>query len=418
MKFSDVIQTALANLGRRKVRSFLTVFGIFVGIVTVVAMTSLGVGVQKELERNIRAVGLETIIVFPQVAEGAESIDPFAPVEVAQPITPEVVAEIEALPGVASVAPSIMLPAFMDTRVRVGEEEAAIRLITEGGEDAFEPDPNPDPVAGRNPEPGEQRGIVLSRATVEQLGIEPEAAIEQAATLIVTTPRGESTEVATTIIGVYASDGNSASVGLEESAAIKGWWYNRPNFLAEDGYDTLVVRARSIEAVPGVTDALDALDLQTQSLQQVLDLAARIFAVLQSLLASVGILALFVASLGVVNTMIMAIYERTREIGVLKATGAAPGDIRLLFMVEAAMMGFIGGVTGVIFGGLLGRFVDWVAHRYLESEQITGVGALSVVPPWLALGALLFGTMVGLLAGLYPAARAARLDPVQALRYD
>lgn len=416
MKFGDVIQTALSNLGRRKVRSFLTIFGIFVGILTVVTMTSLGVGVQKELERNIRAVGLESIFVSPQVAEGQENSDPFAPVEVVQPITPDIVAQVEALPGVASVAPSIELPFNMDIRVRVGENEAPIRLITDSEEELFEP--TADPIAGTLLAPNAQSGIVLSRATAEQLGIEPEALVDQEATLTVTTPRGESTDVPTRILGVSARDGRSAYIGLEERAAIKGWWYNRPDFLAEDGYDSLLVRARSIESVPGVTAALDTLNLQTQSLQQILDLAARIFAVLQTLLASVGLLALFVASLGVVNTMIMAIYERTREIGVLKATGAAPGDIRLLFMVEAAMMGFIGGVTGILFGTLLGRLIDWIAHRYLESEQITGVGALSVVPLWLGLGALLFGTLVGLLSGLYPAARAANLDPVQALRYD
>lgn len=77
------------------------------------------------------------------------------------------------------------------------------------------------------------------------------------------------------------------------------------------------------------------------------------------------------------------------------------------------MMGFIGGILGLIFGTLLGKFVDWLAHRYLESEQITGIGTLSVVPLWLAIGALLFGTLVGILSGLY-SVRAAKLDPVQA----
>ncbi len=164
--------------------------------------------------------------------------------------------------------------------------------------------------------------------------------------------------------------------------------------------------------------AIEARDLQAQSLQSILDLAARIFAVLQTMLASVGVLALFVASLGVVNTMIMAIYERTREIGVMKATGAAPGDIRRLFMAEAALMGVIGGILGVISGGLLGKGVDRLAHWYLANQKITNVGPLSIVPPWLALGALVFAILVGILAGLYPAARAARLDPVAALRYD
>ena len=141
-------------------------------------------------------------------------------------------------------------------------------------------------------------------------------------------------------------------------------------------------------------------------------------ALLQTLLGSVGALALLVAALGVANTMMMAIYERTREIGVLKALGASPGEIRALFTTEAAMIGLIGGVFGVIFGTLLGRLVDWIAHRYLINEGVTGVSQLSVVPPWLAIGALIFAALIGLLAGLYPAARAARLDPVQALRHE
>jgi ABC-type lipoprotein release transport system permease subunit len=82
------------------------------------------------------------------------------------------------------------------------------------------------------------------------------------------------------------------------------------------------------------------------------------------------------------------------------------------------MIGLIGGVFGLIFGTLLGRLVDWIAHRFLISEGVTGVGQLSIVPPWLAIGALVFAALIGLLAGLYPAARAARLDPVTALRHE
>jgi ABC-type antimicrobial peptide transport system permease subunit len=143
-----------------------------------------------------------------------------------------------------------------------------------------------------------------------------------------------------------------------------------------------------------------------------------VLALLQALLGSVGALALLVAALGVANTMMMAIYERTREIGVLKALGASAGEIRRLFTVEAGMIGLIGGFFGLIIGTLLGRLVDWIAHRYLISEGVTGVGLLSVVPWWLALGALIFAALIGIVAGLYPAARAARLDPVNALRHE
>jgi ABC-type antimicrobial peptide transport system permease subunit len=149
-----------------------------------------------------------------------------------------------------------------------------------------------------------------------------------------------------------------------------------------------------------------------------LDVANQVLGLIQALLGSVGGLALLVAALGVANTMMMAIYERTREIGVLKALGASAGEIRRLFTVEAGMIGLIGGVFGLIFGSLLGKAIDWIGHRYLINEGITGVGPLSVVPWWLALGAVAFAAIIGILAGLYPAARAARLDPVTALRHE
>jgi putative ABC transport system permease protein len=139
---------------------------------------------------------------------------------------------------------------------------------------------------------------------------------------------------------------------------------------------------------------------------------------MQALLGSVGALALLVATLGVANTMMMAIYERTREIGVLKALGATSREVRRMFTADAVLLGMIGGFVGVIFGTLLGRLVDWAGHLYLESEGVIGIGQMSIVPPWLAIGALVFAGFIGVLGGLYPAARAARLDPVVALKHE
>ncbi len=199
---------------------------------------------------------------------------------------------------------------------------------------------------------------------------------------------------------------------------MKAWWFGQPDIVETEGYDALTVRATDLAFVPDLIEGIEELDLQTQSLEAVLDVANQVLTLLQVLLGSVGGLALLVAALGVANTMMMAIYERTREIGVLKALGAARGEIRAMFTVEAALIGLIGGFFGLIFGALLGRLADWIAHRYLISEGITGVGALSIIPPWLALGSLLFAALIGILAGLYPAARAARLDPVAALRHE
>jgi ABC-type antimicrobial peptide transport system permease subunit len=140
-------------------------------------------------------------------------------------------------------------------------------------------------------------------------------------------------------------------------------------------------------------------------------------AILQTMLGSIGGLALFVASIGIANTMVMAIYERTKEIGILKAIGASPGDIRLLFVAEAALIGLMGGIVGTVGGWLLGLGLNEGILAYLHWKDIPMQGTFFVSTGWLVVLALIFATAVGLLAGLYPAARAARLDPLEALRY-
>ena len=135
-----------------------------------------------------------------------------------------------------------------------------------------------------------------------------------------------------------------------------------------------------LETPGGSGEAAEEMNLEAQSLAAFLEVANRVLTIMQALLGSVGALALLVATLGVANTMMMAIYERTREIGVLKAVGATNGEVRRMFTADAVLLGLIGGVVGVIFGTLLGRLVDWAGHLYLASEGVTGIGQMSIVP--------------------------------------
>jgi putative ABC transport system permease protein len=143
----------------------------------------------------------------------------------------------------------------------------------------------------------------------------------------------------------------------------------------------------------------------------------RFFAILDLFLGIFGSLALAVASLGIINTLVMAILERRREIGILKALGAADRDVRQLFFAEAGAMGLVGGALGVAMGWTIGRLINFGTNICLRRQGLPSEN-IWWVPWWLVLGAIGFAVLVSLVAGIYPAARAARLDPVQALRYE
>jgi putative ABC transport system permease protein len=143
----------------------------------------------------------------------------------------------------------------------------------------------------------------------------------------------------------------------------------------------------------------------------------RFFAVLDLFLGIFGSLALAVASIGIINTLVMAILERRREIGIMKAIGASDSDVKRLFFAEAGTMGIFGGILGVALGWTIGRLINLGTNVYLKRQHFPPE-QLWYVPWWLVSGAIAFAVVVSLLSGLYPASRAARLDPVQALRYE
>ena len=136
------------------------------------------------------------------------------------------------------------------------------------------------------------------------------------------------------------------------------------------------------------------------------------------LLASVGTVALVVAGLGIINTLLISVLERYQEIGICKAIGASDGDLVVLFLTEAGIIGLLGGVGGL----LLGRVVSWLlemgVNAYARSQGLTAHLDLFAFPLWLLAATVLFAVVISVLAGVYPALRAARVDPIQALRRE
>jgi putative ABC transport system permease protein len=182
-------------------------------------------------------------------------------------------------------------------------------------------------------------------------------------------------------------------------------------------YTSLSVRVGNPNQVPVVEDAIKKLGFSAFSIVDATRSMRQFFAVLDVFLGIFGSLALAVASIGIVNTLVMAILERRREIGIMKALGASDTDVRGLFFAEAGAMGLVGGAVGVALGWTIGRLINLGTNIYLVRQHFPPAQIWSV-PLWLVLSAIAFSIVVSLLSGLYPAARAARLDPVQALRYE
>jgi len=186
---------------------------------------------------------------------------------------------------------------------------------------------------------------------------------------------------------------------------------------AEPAYSTVLARVTGAGKVDSVEQAVKKLGYNTFSILDATKSMRRFFTIVDLFLGIFGSLALTVASIGIINTLVMAILERRREIGIMKAVGASDADVKGLFFAEAGAMGLLGGIFGVILGWVIGRVINFGTNIYLVRQGFAREQIWSV-PLWLVGAALAFAFVVSLLSGLYPASRAAKLDPVQALRYE
>ena len=183
------------------------------------------------------------------------------------------------------------------------------------------------------------------------------------------------------------------------------------------GYRSIVVQADSASDANSVAAAIRTFGVGAVSADSYIKQQEGVFNILALILGGIGAIALAVAAIGVINTMVMAILERTREIGVLRACGATRSTIRRLYTFEAAMLGFWGGVFGVLVGFVVTLAANPIINNQLQLNSVTATNIITL-PLWLVLAVVAATTLIGMLAGLYPASRAARLNPVDALRYE
>ena len=215
-------------------------------------------------------------------------------------------------------------------------------------------------------------------------------------------------------------------LALNDVLELNGWFAGqRPN-PGRGGYNQALVKVATPEQVLTVEREIRTRGFYAYSPRSMLQEVNTVFLLIQGVFGGIGAIALVVAAFGIANTMTMAIYERTREIGLMKAVGATNRDVMSVFLAEAGGIGLLGGLGGVLLGVGVGALIDLIASTYLAALAVQQSGAaasdvdISLIhtPLWLPIFAMVFATLVGVASGLYPAMRAAALSPVAALKYE
>ena len=167
-----------------------------------------------------------------------------------------------------------------------------------------------------------------------------------------------------------------------------------------------------------VSDGIKALDYEAMGMLEMIKSMNKAMTIVNAIFAGIGSISFIVAAIGIANTMIMSIYERTREIGVMKVIGASIQDIQKLFLTEAALIGLIGGIIGVLLSLLMSAGFNLIGNRFAMAQGAEEAVKISHIPLWLIFVALIFSTLVGVAAGYFPAKRAMNLSALDAIRSD
>lgn len=467
MKIPDLAELALRNLRESLLRNSLTTIGISVGVASLVAMLSLGIGLQQLFSRRLAKSGLfDTVLVTSRRdlrgmgrEEERNNPNPGESRILDEPSRQE----MERLPNVLEAYPDIRFISEMRYEDKPHLTMISALPSSSKANDAFDgmqgsffsSDTAPEVILqktfaeellGKTPARGGDEPTVSDLAK-PLLGKEltmryaqrasgpaqpstsgpvnsPDSALAGAAYSVI------SREQQLTIVGVADLDLESMRgparakvfmpLKLAESLHVMQPTDLREISRAASGqpvYSSLSVRVKNPAQVQLVENAIKKMGFGTFSILDASRGLQQVFRVLYAFLGIFGSLALIVASIGIVNTLVMAILERRREIGIMKAIGASDGDVKKLFFAEAGAMGILGGVVGVVLGWAIGQVINMGTNVYLKSQSFPPEHFWAV-PWWLVIFAVIFAFVVSLVSGLYPAGRAARLDPVQALRYE
>ena len=450
MKAVDLVAMGSRNLWRRKLRTLLTVVGVVVGTTAIVMMVSLGIGMNQSLDEMIASMGDLTVITLNEYASTMGKDGNY--IDGQNTLNEELAEKIKALDGVVAVMPYLQ------------NYNYSFKIIAGKRYENYASIVGVDPTAmaafgfkietGVMPQEGDKNFVLFGSDTVYNFN-DPNKVIRDWYNEYYYpdgTRKPPKVDVLSAKIQVYGiawqNDGttkefkrhNLTTVGvlkldeqnyetsyniymdidlvremiLEQEKAAKVKAADSTAYK----YQTIKVKTSSIKTAETVQEEIKAMGVMTYGLSDYRKQMQDQQAATQYILAGIGAMSLFVAAIGIANTMVMSIYERTREIGVMKVLGCPLAAIRGMFLYEASMIGFIGGLIGI--GLSLG--VSYMFNNVEALSTALGGGyngsALSVIPPWLILVAVLFSTMVGLVSGYLPARRATKVSALEAIKND
>jgi putative ABC transport system permease protein len=406
MSVIESLRTASSSMGANKMRALLTMLGIVIGVASVVALLSLGEGVEASITGEIEGLGSNLLYVTPSQADGATTPS-YLTVE-----DSEAMADRFNVPTLAAVAPA------MQGQLRVERGETAGDLTVSGTNNRFVDVRSLDLAMGgfltEADVQDEARVAVLGWGAYTDLFEEGEYPIAQTVTV---------DGVRMEVVGVLEEQGG---FGVEDYTVYVPLTTAQARFFPQRTlsgerpiatvYASVVDETQIDAAIAQIGDLLrerhelsagDEDDFRITSQQAILDLASQITGILTLFLGAIAGISLLVGGIGIMNIMLVSVTERTREIGIRKAVGATRRDILLQFLLEAIVLSVTGGLLGILLGVMGGALI---------SNLTPDMAAVST-PETLLLAAGVAGA-VGMLFGTYPAARAARLHPIEALRYE
>lgn len=392
--FLDYIRLAMRSMTHRKKRSWLTIIGILIGITAVVALISLGQGMQKAIDKQFEQFGYNIITITAGSFRGGFR-GHFGSTSISLDL--ETIKRVE---GVETVGAMLIKDAY----VQAGSSNIegflpVVGLSPEMGEIYREAEVE----IGRDFKAEERFVAALGRKVAKDLnvGVGDKISIEEQDFEVVGILKKSNQNddgifvPIQTLREIFHEEGK---VSLALAKAAKGFDIE----MVANDIERELKKERGKE------------DFSVQTVQQIKDLVQRAIGIVQAFLAGIAAISLLVGGIGVMNTMYTAVLERTREIGVMKAVGARNSQVMILFLIESGLMGLVGGAIGIIIGLGVSNGAIVLAKRFIEGADFLEPSAtLGVI-----FGALLFSFLIGALSGLLPARSAAKLKPVEALRYE